>query len=73
MGVGRLDEAKIPVTPLAGTDVAVIVPDPVAERLEPVPTIILAEAFVPPVRVLNEALPAVPPEVPHENAWVAVL
>ena len=50
-----------------------MVPDPVAERLEPVPTIMLAEALVPPVRVLNEALPAVPPEVPHENACVAVL
>ena len=73
VGFGRLAAGSVPVSPLAGTNVAVIVPDPAAERLEPVPTIMVAEALVPPVRVLNEALPAVPPEVPHENACVVVL
>jgi hypothetical protein len=61
------------VMPLAGTEVAMMTPDPAAERLEPVPTTMVAEAFVPPVRVLKAALPAVPPEVPHENPCVAVL
>jgi hypothetical protein len=42
-----------------------MVPVPAVERLEPVPTIMAAEALVPPVSVLNAALP--PPEVPHEN------
>ena len=69
VGFGRLAAGSVPVSPLAGTDVAAIVPDPVAKRLEPVPTIIVAEALVPPVTVLNEALLA----VPQENACVVVL
>lgn len=59
--------------PEAGTDVAVMVPVPVASKDAPVPTCIAALAFVPDVTVLNAALPAVPPDVPQLKPCVAVL
>ena len=52
---------------------AAIVPEPEVARLDPVPTTIAALAFVPLVMVLKAADPAVPPLVPQEKAWVAVL
>lgn len=59
--------------PDARTEVAVIVPVPVASKLAPVPTCITADALVPDVMVLNAAEPAVPPEVPQLKPWLAVL
>ncbi len=43
-------EAASPVTPLAGTEVATIVPVPVAERDAPEPITIAAAVFVPPAK-----------------------
>ena len=53
----------LPVIPLAGTEVAVMVPDPVAPKVAPVPTTIAAEVLVPLVMLLKALLP--PPE--HVN------
>lgn len=52
---------------------ALIVPAPVGPRLDPVPTNIAAEVFVPAVMVLNAAEPAVPPLEPQVNTCVLVL
>ena len=49
----------VPVSPLAGIDVAAIVPEPDTPSEAPVPTTIAAEAFVPPVMALKAVeLPA---------------
>lgn len=61
------------VSPENGNAVAVMVPLPVGPKDAPVPTNIAAWVFVPFVIVLNAALPAVPPLVPHAKACVLVL
>jgi hypothetical protein len=53
------EDAK-PVTPLAGTEVAAIVPVPVAAREAPEPTNSAALLFVPPLSVGNVAADPVP-------------
>ena len=61
------------VSPLNGTLVAAMVPEPVTLSEAPVPTCMLAWVFTPLVIVLNAAEPAVPPLVPQLHACVAVL
>jgi len=46
-----------PVTPLAGTDVAVMVPEPVGVKLAPEPISKVALVLVPPVRFVKVAAP----------------
>ena len=72
-GFGNCDPERVPVTPEAGTVVAVMDPVPAALKLEPVPTTMTADELVPLPTVLKAALPAVPMVVPQENAWVVVL
>ena len=52
---------------------ALTTPVPLVVTVHPVPQVIVAEAFVPLVIVLNAAEPAVPPEVPQLNWWVVGL
>ena len=58
-GLGIFAAAKAPLTPLAGTDVAAMVPLPVAARLAPDPTTNALDVLVPDVSAENadEPLP----------------
>jgi uncharacterized membrane protein len=58
--VSVVAEGASPVTPLAGTDVAAIVPVPVDESDAPEPTTIAALVFVPPVKEGKALAPVVP-------------
>jgi hypothetical protein len=53
VGFGKLDAANVPLTPPAGTEVAAIVPLPIAAKLAPLPTIIAALVLVDPVNALK--------------------
>ena len=55
--VSVVAEAARPVTPLAGTEVAAMVPEPVADSDEPDPTTKAADVFVPPVMAEKAELP----------------
>lgn len=58
--VTTLDARVVPVIPAAGAAVAVIVPDPVAAKLAPVPTTIAAVVFVAELIPENTTEPALP-------------
>lgn len=59
-----LEDSAVPVSPEAGTAVAVIVPLPEAANDAPVPTTIAAAVFVPLVIALNAELPLPPQAEP---------
>ena len=52
-----------PLTPLTGTFVAAIVPEPVAERVAPEPICIAAWVFVELVMALNAVAPVLEPVI----------
>ena len=64
VGVGKLAAERVPETPLAGTDVAAMVPEPVADKLAPVPMTMFAKVFVPAVSA--EKPKAAAPGCSHE-------
>lgn len=77
-----LDEFEATTAALAGTDapltpvvlVATIEPEPETAKLAPVPTIMAAVVFVPPVSVLNaEPPPALPQSLPVPEIKPALL
>jgi hypothetical protein len=57
----------IPVTPVTGTAVAVLVPDPLVVRLEPLPKTIAAAVFVPLVIALKAPAPPPPEQAIHSR------
>lgn len=65
VGFGKLAAAKVPLMPLAGTDVAAMVPVPDAESVAPLPTTNAPDVFVPEVRVDQAEEPLPPDPVPQ--------
>lgn len=57
--VSVVAEGARPVTPFAGTDVAVMIPVPVGAKLAPEPISKVALVLVPPVRLVKVVVPTV--------------